>query len=201
MPREYATLIIRHIYREKATHNSFLLKTTKLVVTAVFARNLSFSANLAAYHKFLSLYHKESDRQQLLDKRTGHQVFNDVEYTKDERKHPHEGRFIPQTEGVNHVLELAKNLAGTSEYVFHDKKGKPISKSSYMLHLRRACDRLGITTRNNHAFRVAFNSRLIELGLPASERALLLGHAVQTNERYYSVYDRRSLNEIRKKLK
>ena len=140
-------------------------------------------------------------RQQLLDKSSGHQVFYDVEYTKDERTHPHGGRYIPRTSGVNEVLELAKKLSGASEYIFHDKTGKPISKSSYMLHLRRSCDRLGIATRNNHAFRVARNSLLFDFGLAATDRALLLGHDVQTNERYYSVYDQRNLDEIRKKLK
>jgi len=52
-----------------------------------------------------------------------------------------------------------------------------------------------------HSFRVARNSLLFAYGLAATDRALLLGHDVQTNERYYSVYDQRNLDEIRKKLK
>ena len=139
-------------------------------------------------------------RQQILDKSSGHQVFYDVEYTKDERKHPHGGRYIPRTSEIDEVLELAKQLAGTSEYVFHDKEGKAIAKTSYELHLRRSCARLGIETSNNHAFRIAFNSRLIERGLSAADRALILGHAVQTNEHHYSVSDKRRLDEIRQQL-
>lgn len=51
------------------------------------------------------------------------------------------------------------------------------------------------------SFRVARNSLLVDYGLASSDRALLLDHDVQTNERYNSVYDQRNLDEIRKKLK
>ena len=139
-------------------------------------------------------------RQQILDKSSSHQAFYDVEYTKDERKHPHGGRYIPRTSEINEVIELAKQLAGESDYVFHDKAGEQISKTSYELHLRRACDRLGIDTSNNHAFRIAFNSKLIEKGLSPADRALILGHAVQTNEHHYSVSDKRRLDTIRQKM-
>ncbi len=139
-------------------------------------------------------------RQQVLDRSSGHQAFHDVEYTKDERKHPHDGRYIPRTPEIDEVLELAKKLVGASVYVFHDKAGEPVAKTSYELHLRRACDRLGIETSNNHAFRIAYNSKLIEKGLSPADRALILGHAVQTNEHHYSVSDKRRLDEIREKL-
>ena len=42
---------------------------------------------------------------------------------------------------------------------------------------------------------------LIEKGLSSADRALILGHAVQTNEHHYSVSDRRRLEEIRQKMK
>lgn len=140
-------------------------------------------------------------RQQVLDKKSGHQQFCDVPYTKDERKHPHGGRYVPRTERLDQVLEYAKALDGSSEYIFHDKAGKPISKDSYMQNLRRACEKLGFDTKNNHAFRIAFNSTLIEKGLSSADRALILGHAVQTNEHHYSVSDRRRLEGIRQKMK
>ena len=139
-------------------------------------------------------------RQQVRDISSGHQVFLDVEYTKDERRHPHGGRYIPRTPEVNQVLELTKKLPGTSQYVFHDKEGNPITKDSYELHLRRSCRRLGIKTTNNHAFRIAFNSKLIERDLSSADRALILGHAVQTNEQRYSVSDKRRLESIRQRI-
>ena len=139
-------------------------------------------------------------RQQIRDVSSGHQVFYDVEYTKDERRHNHGGRYIPRTPAINEALELARKLDGESQYVFHDKHGNAISKDSYEQNLRRACNRLGIDTSNNHAFRIAFNSKLIEKGLSPADRALILGHAVQTNEHHYSISDRRRLNDIRQKM-
>lgn len=139
-------------------------------------------------------------RQQVRDISSGHEAFLEVDYTKDERKHPRGGRYVPRTRALDMVLELAKRLPGESEYIFHDKDGQPISKNSYGLHLRRACKRLGINTTNNHAFRVAYNSFLLNSGLSASERALILGHGVQTNEHYYSVTDQRTLASIKEKI-
>ena len=46
----------------------------------------------------------------------------------------------------------------------------------------------------------ADNSRLIELGYSAAERASILGHAVETNERNYSVSDIRRRYEMRARL-
>ena len=91
-------------------------------------------------------------RQQIIDKSSAHQTFYDVEYSKEERKHPHGGRYIPRTSEINEVIELAKQLAGDSDYVFHDKAGEQILNTSYELHLRRACDRLGIEASNNPCF-------------------------------------------------
>ena len=71
---------------------------------------------------------------------------------------------------------------------------------SYEQNLRRRCKRLEISTSNNHAFRIAFNSKLIELGFSAAERALILGHEVQTNENHYSVTDKRQLVDIRNRM-
>lgn len=139
-------------------------------------------------------------RQQVRDTSSGHQIFRDVGYTKDERKHPHGGRYIPRTPKVEEVLALAEKLPGASEYVFHDKTGDPISKDSYEQHLRRTCKRLGIETSNNHAFRIAFNSSLIEKDLSSADRALILGHAVQTNEQHYSVSDSRRLASIKQRI-
>lgn len=50
---------------------------------------------------------------------------------------------------------------------------------------------------NNHAFRIAFNAKLINMGLSALERATILGHRVETNEHHYSLTDERRLEEIR----
>ena len=139
-------------------------------------------------------------RQQIRSRKNGYQEFYEVPYTKDERKHPHAGRYVPITDSVAEILELAERLPGCSEYIFHDKKGMPISKDSYEQNLRRRCQRLGIETTNNHAFRLALNSKYIEMGLSSADRALILGHTVETNERNYSVSDNRRRYEIRNRI-
>ena len=86
-------------------------------------------------------------------------------------------------------------------YVFHEKgKVAPISKDSYEQNLRKRCKRLGTLPKNNHAFRIAFNSKMIELGFSAADRALILGHEIQTNETHYSLTDKRRLEDIRARM-
>ncbi|MCR4775398.1 MAG: tyrosine-type recombinase/integrase, partial [Saccharofermentans sp.] len=127
--------------------------------------------------------------------------YKDVNYTKNEREHPKGGRMIPITKNCQMALDIAENLPGESEYVFHHPNGKPILKQSYMYYLRRRCKTLGIEISNNHAFRVAFNARLIEAGVDGNERCFVLGHSMQTNERHYSFSDRRKADDVRDKLK
>ncbi len=140
-------------------------------------------------------------RQQRKEKdENGHQFFYELPHTKDERLHPHNGRLVPITPELREILDHANNLPGKSEYTFHNKKGEPLLADSYEQNLRRRCNRLEISTSNNHAFRIAYNSKLIELGFSAAERALILGHEVQTNENIYSVTDKRQLFDIRNRL-
>ena len=75
-----------------------------------------------------------------------------------------------------------------------------IPTDGYAQNLRKRCRLLGCIQTNNHAFRMALNSRLIELGFSASDRALILGHEVQTNEAHYSLTDKRRLNTIKDRL-
>ena len=158
------------------------------------------AGELTAIHKediqdgFLHIH-----RQQRREKTDGPQFFFELEYTKEERMHPHDGRFVPITSEGQKAIDLALALPGESEYLFHDN-GKMISKDSYLQNLKRRCRRLGIKTTNNHAFRIAFNSRMIELGFSASDRALILGHEVQTNETHYSLTDKRRLEGILERL-
>lgn len=141
-------------------------------------------------------------RQQLFDpsKAVGSQYF-DVPYTKDERKHPHNGRFFPINKDIQRIIDLATLIPGESVYLFHDpQSSEAIKKDSYEQYLNRHCTALGIQITNNHSFRMHRNGELIAMGLSPAERAVLLGHAVETNERYYSLADQRLLSNIQKKL-
>ena len=140
-------------------------------------------------------------RQQIKVSEGKHNNLVEVGYTKDERMHPHNGRFIPITEDARCVIEAAKAIPGDSPYLFHEKNcSKMIPTDGYAQNLRKRCRRLGCVPTNNHAFRMAFNSRLIELGFSASDRALILGHEVQTNETHYSLTDKRRLDVIKDRL-
>ena len=57
---------------------------------------------------------------------------------------------------------------------------------------------LGYNVTNNHSFRMSLNSNVFigKYGLPATERARLLGHSVETNLRYYSFAGKDSLDDI-----
>ena len=64
--------------------------------------------------------------------------------------------------------------------------------------LRRLCERMGYNIINNHAFRMSLNSNVfIPLGLPVTQRAYLLGHSVETNERFYSHMKTESLVDLK----
>ena len=118
-----------------------------------------------------------------------------VDYNKNERIFPDDGRRFPITPKITAILKMAR-LLGPGEMVFHDKGKREVSKDSYEQYLARACTALGISTTNNHAYRMALNSRLIAMGLPSTDRALLLGHDAATNERFYTLTDRRRLDNI-----
>lgn len=109
--------------------------------------------------------------------------------------------IIAMQEEARAVIEVAKAIHGDSPYLFHEKNcSKMIPTDGYAQNLRKRCRRLGCVPSNNHAFRMAFNSRLIELGFSASDRALILGHEVQTNETHYSLTDKRRLDVIKDRL-
>lgn len=126
--------------------------------------------------------------------------FREVNYTKNERANPRGGRKIPITKACQEALDIAFSLPGDSEYLFHHPDGTPILKDSYEYYLRRRCKSLGIKTRNNHAFRVAFNARLIKAGVDANQRCYVLGHSMQTNEKHYSFGDERTIEDVKNKL-
>ena len=130
----------------------------------------------------------------------GHQVFSYAGYTKNERQNPKGGRYIPITDECQEALQIAEALQGESTFVLHQKDGSPIQKDSYMQYLRRVCHSLGIEITHNHAFRVAFNARLIADDIDGNDRSLILGHSMQTNERHYSFSDQRRLDRIKQKM-
>ncbi len=131
-------------------------------------------------------------RQQRMTRIKGQpRTFEELPYTKNERKHPKDGRYYPITEEIASILKtvrsIQKDLGIVSEFIFCDRYGAWLNKETYSQRLRRMCRRIGLKITNNHAFRMSLNSNVfIPLGIPVTERAYLLGHSVETNERFYS---------------
>ena len=128
-------------------------------------------------------------------------TYTELPYTKDERRDPHGGRYFPITPLIQDILNLIRDRLGECDegFIFHDH-GTWIKKDTYEQNLSRRCERLGITKGNNHAFRMALNSQLIDLGLSSAERAVLLGHTVRTNEQVYSLAGTHRVRRLAAKL-
>ena len=75
-----------------------------------------------------------------------------------------------------------------SPYLFCQGDGAWVLKGSVIDTLARKCAKLGIyEAKTIHSIRMYYNSYvLIPMGVPATERARLLGHSVETNLRRYS---------------
>ena len=98
------------------------------------------------------------------------------------------------------ALSIADQLPGESEYLLHHLDGRPIQKDSYNQYLRRVCKRLGIPISNNHAFRMGFNIKMIEIGISEVDRCYILGHSMETNRKNYSNSDERHRDSIKESM-
>ena len=139
-------------------------------------------------------------RQQLIDKVKGGWTFHEVDYTKDERRNPHDGRWFPITDAIQEILDACReyqdglHLEKPSEFIFCYDDGTWIRNTSIVLHLKRDCQKLGFHITNNHALRMSLNSNvLIPAGFDDQQRAYLLGHSVRTNLQFYSHTRRESV--------
>ena len=98
------------------------------------------------------------------------------------------------------ALSIADQLPGETEYILHHPDGRPIQKDSYNQYLRRVCKKLGISITNNHAFRMGFNIKMIEIGISEVDRCYILGHSMETNRKHYSNSDERHRNSIKETM-
>ena len=142
-------------------------------------------------------------RQQRSTKVAGQKkTLEELPFTKNERRHPKNGRYFPITDEIAEILDEIRakqeKLGIKSEYVFCREDGNWFDKDIYAQRFRRLCERMGYSITNNHAFRMSLNSNVfIPLGLPVTQRAYLLGHSVETNERFYSHMKTESLVDLK----
>ncbi|MBQ8139000.1 MAG: tyrosine-type recombinase/integrase [Lachnospiraceae bacterium] len=129
--------------------------------------------------------------QQNDEYRDGVRVFYYNPSTKNEKGISSNGRYIPITNRIRRILDELREkqvkLGIRSEWVFCKEDGTWMTTVSYCKALYRVAKKLGLGLSNNHAFRMALNSYVyVPMGLPATERAKLLGHSVETNLKYYT---------------
>lgn len=129
--------------------------------------------------------------QQNDENRDGKKIYYYNPSTKNEKRASRGGRYFPITEEIRRILESLKakqdKLGIKSEWVFCKYNGEWITTVGYYESLYKLSNKLNLSLSNNHAFRMALNSYVfIPAGLPASERAKLLGHSIQTNLNHYS---------------
>ena len=129
--------------------------------------------------------------QQNDERRDGVKVYYYNPTTKNEKGVSNNGRYIPLTNRISHILaELKakqKALGIDSEWVFCKEDGTWTTTAAYYEALYKVTHKLGLRLSNNHAFRMALNSYVyVPMGLPVTERAKILGHSVDTNLRHYT---------------
>ena len=146
--------------------------------------------------------------QQLVRKNeNGEKEFYYEDSTKEEKRVSNGGREFPVMGEIEAILTelkaLQKSLGIESEFVFCNKDGSWVKTNKYTAYLQRMLKSLDLEcpATRNHAFRKTFNTNvLIPAGIDAPDRAALLGHTVETNERHYTFASRHYLQNARDKI-
>lgn len=144
--------------------------------------------------------------QQTEERKKGEHVhFEIVDYTKNERMHPNGGRKFPIYDELASLLKQIKaeqvEAGISSEYIFSDKDGKPITKASIDKFFRYRQKKLGYSITNIHAIRKSFNSNVLRYTrLQEQDIAYILGHSIRTNREAYTFVHEERLGEVRNAL-
>ena len=125
-----------------------------------------------------------------------------ADWTKDEKGVSQGGRPFPLSKSIKDILDELKAVQESkgihSDFVFCNVDGEWIKTDAYITCLRRMLKSLGFDITNNHAFRMSLNSNVLagEFNLPVAKRAELLGHSVETNEKYYTYATKDNMDDL-----
>lgn len=113
-------------------------------------------------------------------------VYVQLDHTK-----THQDRYIPITPELESILNM---IPHTSEYIFADEKGMPLTLRSLNSVLEYACKHIGISIKRSHKIRKTVASQLFQAGMAMDHIRELLGHnSLSTTEGY--IYDTRTPEE------
>lgn len=143
--------------------------------------------------------------QQLTRIVNGHVEYYYAPYTKNERGVSNDGRYFPLIDPIRDLLlELQSKqnrLCIRPVFVFSHEDGEVVKTRGYETFLRRLCRSIGLSLTNNHTFRMSLNSNVfIQNGISVTDRAMLLGHSVETNLKHYSYAHKDCVDNAKKVL-
>jgi integrase len=129
--------------------------------------------------------------QQLKSTETGKTIYYYEDSTKNEKGRSRGGRKFPMTKTIEEILirlwEAQRTIGLDAEWVFEVEPGKWLTVQGIDDRLRDACRDLGFEATGIHTLRRSLNSNvLVGAGFVPEERAALLGHSPETNQRFYS---------------
>ena len=120
-----------------------------------------------------------------------------VPWTKNEKGVPQGGRMIPMIKELRSAVQDARRwqvergIYRRDGFVICTEDGSPMIKDSYAQYLNRTCRKLSLPVTNNHSLRKSYNSNVLisRFGLDLRERAKVMGHSEEVNERNYTYTD------------
>lgn len=132
------------------------------------------------------------------------QRYQVVEYTKNERGISQGGRLVPLSSKAILVLEELKKAQDTSgiksEWLFADENGNLRNKGGYFRFIGKLREKLHFGKKSSYAFRRGLSAKLESKGIEPSDRAMILGHSVETNLRHYTFAKPQYLNRVQSVL-
>lgn len=136
--------------------------------------------------------HVHRSMQIIYNKGGRREGFNEVPWTKDEKGIPRGGRYVPIMPHLQEVLdrirECQKKRGIITDRVICGEEGEAITNKSIERVMNRTCRKLELSATGIHSLRRAFVTNvLLPIGLTATERASILGHSAEVDERYYLV--------------
>lgn len=126
----------------------------------------------------------------------------DIPWTKGELNNPRGGYPIPISPKLRETLEELRAITGKGEYVIARRNGHWIAKETIDRHLTDYLRGWGYNLTGNHVFRRSRCSNVYckNPNLSPLERATIMGHTLQTDQRYYCFEREDQIPEICDKL-
>lgn len=132
---------------------------------------------------YIKIHSQELEVQTMNDDLTFNaRTHENVDYVKG---HTSEGiRYIPLTDGAKKILERAKMVNPTGEFIFM-QDNRQLTTSTFNKHLKKICKELDIAPRSSHKIRFTVASALYHEGVKPTQLQQLLGHTTLAMTLHY----------------